>query len=268
MKESDESLSDNELSELLRIAGQKRREYVLLALGHNFDKRILQDINVFVRDKFPNYVIIKVANVEAFNKYLSRQVKIVVIDDDFASIAVNISLIKNLKINLHNKTFPAIFITDNSERLIGEYNKELKLYQESDNYILKQGLSFLKLKESLLNATDSKLSRKTKRYNVNIELEIKDKNEVYYSAKVENISLQGAFIYSDDKVFIEGEQLRIRFSVRDILPVKTGEFLWLSLKVRRVFISGNKAGVSWENLTETQRNNLGHYIISQTRGQI
>jgi hypothetical protein len=56
--------------------------------------------------------------------------------------------------------------------------------------------------------------------------------------------------------------------VLDYLPSSKGDFLKLSAKVRRVFIGGTQAGISFEHLSEQQILQLTQFLTDMVNDQM
>ena len=86
---------------------------------------------------------------------------------------------------------------------------------------------------------------------------------------IRDISVHGAVIELSDKyrLFKVNDQFMVRIPVENYLPASDTEFLRLSFKVRRVFMSGYRAGGSWEYLNDQQYLYLTNFIIELVNRQ-
>jgi hypothetical protein len=112
--------------------------------------------------------------------------------------------------------------------------------------------------------------RKSRRYTVNIDLGFfhLTHNRVF-QGKFIDMSIHGALIKSAElDRFHIGDQLKINLPISKFLGVENGEFMNVSAKVRRVFISGNTAGISFEYLSERQQYLILQYVTSMVNYQL
>jgi c-di-GMP-binding flagellar brake protein YcgR len=87
-----------------------------------------------------------------------------------------------------------------------------------------------------------------------------------FKANIIDLSVHGALIVAEklDR-FNLSDQIKISIPAAQVLGISQGEFLKISARVRRVFIGGSTAGVSFEFVTEKQENQLTRILTSIAR---
>lgn len=259
-------LDEAQLSEFLRAAGKKRKNYGIIAVGKEIDDDSAKLVEKFLQEHFSgDLVVAKISSVPELERFITRQIRFVVIDDSFASVSTNIRIIKRLKRRHHEETIPVLFLTNKPQELVFEYNRHLLAYQETDHYLPTIGLTLARLSEALALVSNRQQVRRSKRFPINLPVKIRLLDGRDLDGELENISLHGALLHSRDHIFRLGEQMKVRIAIYEHLPISLGEFMWLSAKARRVLISGSQIGVSWEHLGEQQIDTLSLFLTRLVR---
>jgi c-di-GMP-binding flagellar brake protein YcgR len=87
--------------------------------------------------------------------------------------------------------------------------------------------------------------------------------EQMLNGRIFDLSVHGAYLRDEDgRMFQPGEQLRLRIPLGKSAPLADGEYLKLSARVRRIFMVGSEAGVSFEHTTEEKSLALTKLITS------
>ena len=253
--------SQDNIKDIERLMGGKRKKYILTAIGQDIHDNLKNVITSFFKTNIPNYTLVHLKNKTEFSRYLTRQVKFIIIDDSFSSMNENIEFIKNIKTKHHETSIPTTILTNNPNKLVKLYNKTLLQFQEVDQYMPTNTLSESKLYEVLKLQVNRVNARKSRRLKFNQKIKIITPLEEVVSANLNNISFHGAQIECPSLIFKIGQFYRIRITLRPILPIQYGEFIWLTSKVRRILISGNIGGFSWEDLNASQKNVLADFLI-------
>jgi len=150
------------------------------------------------------------------------------------------------------------------------YNKILLPYHEVDEYVAyvgaTQGQVFARIKAGVENNN----RRKSRRYRVDIPVVYQVLGEEKpLSGRLLDISVHGALLRSDEgRVFKMRDQLKIHLPVSDLLPPTYGEFLRLSARVRRLLISGERVGASFEFMSENQLTVLTKFVTELVQLQL
>ena len=181
-----------------------------------------------------------------------------------------LNLIAKFKTQNANQSIPFLFLTKSPDRLIEGYGRILQPFQEGDDYInyTKFGIPHItsRIRAGLL----TQYKRRSRRYKIDIGLKyFLLADDQMHPGRVVDLSVHGGLIEAlDQHVFRMGEQLTLHLPVQSRQAVDQNEFLHISCRVRRVLISGNVAGVSFEHLSEAQCLAITIFITELSRSQI
>ncbi|RZA14387.1 MAG: PilZ domain-containing protein, partial [Proteobacteria bacterium] len=162
------------------------------------------------------------------------------------------------------ETIPVLFLTKDPEALINAYHTHLLLHRETDEYIVYTATTLPQILSRVKNGIDSKNRRKSRRYPVNIPL-------TYYHLTHDNLSngrlidlsLHGALVQAEEnRIFKMGDQIKISLPTNGYLKLDTGDFIRISGRVRRVFISGNQVAISFEHMSDRQLQLVGELLLA------
>lgn len=243
----------DKVADYLQSPRRKRKSFVLMALGPN-TSGLGAGIESYVRSSHKGIALAQPRTAEELLKNFSRQVVLMVFDDEFVDLEAGLELMEDLKRRKNQAGVPILFLTRQPERLVTAYNKKLKAYHESDDYVAyhKSDLNLVlsKVKAGLTTS----YRRRSRRYSIDIPLDYHLlADEQQHAARVIDLSIHGALLKSeDDRIFREGEQLNLSVPVGEFLRTVRGDFMNVAAKVRRVFIGGTQAGVSFEHLSDNQ----------------
>jgi hypothetical protein len=234
---------------------KKRKSYILLATHPNFDSDIVQTVGGYIKSAFQQYAMAIPRSKADFAKQYVRQISLVVIDDMFAGSRLEtLKLVKALKEKKHNATFPVLFLTEEPKALISDYNANMLTYHEMDDYVAYTDSSTPQIQSRIKVMLESANKRRTRRFKIDKDITLHLLNsDKPIKAHIIDMSLHGALIKIDSNlVFNVSDQMRIQLDGSKFLSPAEGEFIKVAARVRRVFIGGNVAGVSFEYLTEKQ----------------
>lgn len=248
--------------EYLQAPRKKRKNYVIIAVGAGFDKEITSSLEIYIRKNFSHLAIAMPKNENELKRLYSREIVLLIIDDNFKELEETLDLVGNFKQKKAEAISPVIFLTDRAENLIASYHKKLIVHQEVDNYVPYRNMPLTRIFARVQSALNIKDARRSRRFSINIPV-----NYLYlaenkiYNGNLVDISLHGGILQSTkDKLFKLQDQFKLHLPSNGILPPTSGDFLRLSAKVRRLFLSGDKVGISWEYLSETQHLLLTKYV--------
>lgn len=248
--------------EYLQAPKRKRKNYVLLAVGPSFDREVSAGIEVYIKKNFDQLAISIPKDEVDLKRLFSRQIVLLVIEDDFNGLERTLEIVASLKEKKKDSVIPVLFLTDRPQQLIQAYHEKLLPYQEVDNYIFYRGIPLTQIYSRIQSALNLSESRRSKRFRVNIPVSYfrLSKNQSY-SGTLIDISLHGAVLLGgEDVIFSTSDQFRIQIPSLGLLPPTQGEFFKLSAVVRRVFMGGNKVGISWEYMTENQHLTILRFV--------
>ena len=258
--------------EYLQAPKKKRKNYCVLAI-HSIDPEVYSNIELHIKNNFPNITPVRMKDEEELSKYFNRQISLLVIDDDFAGIEKNMELVQTLKQKKLENGIPVLFFTSDPEALIQIYHDNLILYQEIDDYLTYRRMPttqiIARVQEILESGVKSK--RRSRRYKTDINVRFLNlAKDRYIQGSLLDISLHGCVLKtSETTVFGSRDQILIQLPVAGLLPVEwSGEFLQLSAKVQRVYMGGDRAALSWEYLSEIQRKNLVTFLTEMVNRQL
>ena len=255
-EEKEEQKQDDKgnITDFLQAPRKKRKNYVILALGDQFDIDLTQAIEGFVKRSFPQLATSLPASSIELQRQFGRNISLLIVNDEFGDPIELMQLILSLKRKRHTEVIPVLFLTRNPQRLVEAYHTHLLEYNESDEFIYYPGISKQQIFSRIKNGVETKNKRRSRRYKI-------DKPVSFYHleqdktipARFLDLSVHGALLKAESEcLFKIGDQLRVNIPVGSLLTGEKGDFLKLAGKVRRVYISGSMAGVSFEYLSESQ----------------
>ena len=257
------------VAEYLSENRKKRKSYVLLALGKSIPPDLAAGMEGFIRSQYKGMAIAQPKSPADLTKQLGRQVVLLIYDDEFTTLEDGLKLISDMKRRKGASPVPVLFLTRQPEALIESYNKLLLPFHEADEYLNLTRATpahvYSKIKIGMVN----KNRRRSRRYKIDMSIKfmslVKDE---WVNANLIDLSMHGAMLKADEsRIFRPGEQIKIEVPIADYLPPDQGDYLKLSAKVRRVFISGNSAGLSFEHLSERQSTSLTKLLTEIVNGQ-
>ncbi len=269
---NDEKGKGRGVVDYLQAPRKKRRSYVLVACGRNIPQDLQSQIDHFLKSQFKNYAISYPKSPEDLIKQFARQVKLLVYDDEFIESEEGnaaLALIEELKKKKGNAPVPVLFLTRSPERLIDGYGKVLLPYQEADDFVDYERMGAAHVFSKIRASLGSTNRRRSRRYKVDLELAYFLLNkDAFFPGHLVDLSIHGGLIKSDDqRTFHVGEQIKLHIPVAEFLAPTEGDFLKLSAKVRRVFIGGSQAGISFEFVTDKQLLMLTRFLTEMVNLQ-
>ena len=261
--EVDEEKRSSQIVDYLQGPRKKRKNFIVSIFGKNFDTEVKSGIASWLKKNYPNLVVTNPRNMQELARLFSRDINLLIADDQFCARDELLSEILQLKSKKHNQQTPVLFFTEDVKSLIESYHKILLPYQEIDNYVAYRSMPSKQIYSRIQASLNLKSARKSRRFDVDIPVRYfhLSKNR-YIAAKVVEISVHGCIIHaSEELIFRRNDQLKIHLPVKGLISPDYGEFIRVSAKVRRVMLGGNKAAVSWEYLSERQHLTLSSFIL-------
>jgi hypothetical protein len=81
--------------------------------------------------------------------------------------------------------------------------------------------------------------------------------------RIVDLSMHGALVTAEkDVIFRPGDQVKISIPIHEYIQYSYGDFIKISAKVRRVFISGNKVAISFGHVTDSQGHLIGQLLLA------
>ncbi|MGE0171730.1 MAG: PilZ domain-containing protein [Oligoflexales bacterium] len=248
----------DDVSHMLRDSKKKRKNYVLVAVEPTFNPETLQGVKNFLRSSYPALAVSTPDTTANLSRQLGRNISLLIISDKFDDMDIVMSLVLSLKEKKRNETIPILFLTSDTSRLISYYHSHLMAFHEVDEYIEYGKSSIQSILSRIKTGLDSKNQRRARRYKMNIDTSFFYLNkDMSVECEVLDMSAYGALIKAKGEcIFKVEDQVRLNLPISKYLSLEHGEFLKLSGKVRRVFISGNTAAISFEYLSDEQWRSL------------
>lgn len=243
------------VSDFLVAPKKKRKNYVILALGEDFDPELAKSVESHIRNQYPQLAIASPRNSAELNRLMAKMISLLVIADEFhGSLEKTFSAVTQIKKKKAADGVPTLFLTYNEKELVKKYRQELMPFHEVDEFLslanLQVPVFFMRIRSSLRGSA----KRRSRRFTFDIPVTYYDLTTgKTLEGRLEDLSLHGAMLSaSNGSVFSEGGQIRVNLNVANIQNASEGEFLRVRAKVRRLLISGNQAGISFESLNERQ----------------
>lgn len=259
----------DKVADYLQAPRRKRKSYVLLALGRG-TQDMSTGIEAFVRGAFKGVAIAQPRTIEELRKNFARQIVLMVFDDEFVDLPAGLELIKELKTRRGASSAPVLFLTRQPEKLVEGYNQVLSAYQESDDYLLYPKAEMAHIYSKIKTGLTSSYKRRSRRYKIDMELQyFLLADDKMHKGRLVDLSIHGGLIRAEDeRIFRVGEQLKLHIPIADVMAPTAGDFLKISGKVRRVFIGGTQAGISFEHVSDSQLLRLTQYLTDLVDEQL
>ncbi len=269
--QDEERKGENSLTDYLQAPRKKRKNYVMMCMRETFDADLHLNIVNFVHSNFPQYAITTPKSLGEMQRQLNRAISLLIIDDEFDSMDKVLQMVQVLKTKRRKDQVPVLFFSRNTDELIKSYHKRLLQYHELDEMVPYDRLSNVQVMSRVRVGLEQKNRRKSRRYTVDIPLSLFHlQGNRMMTGRIVDLSVHGAKLVTDEEnfVFRLGDQLKLHIPISEFVLPLEGDFLRLSAKVRRVFISGNDAGISFEHMSDNQFLQLTKYLTSLVNHQI
>ncbi len=257
------------IGEFLQSPKKKRRQFIQLAVSEGMDRDLVAAIQNFLRKQFPSLGVSAPANMSELKRQSGRNIVLLVIDDEFAPLPEVLGGVQALKSRKADQATPVLFLTRKPEELVAAYHEVLLPYQESDDFINYTGVTTDQILSRIKLGLELKGRRRSRRYKVNMPISCFHLTQnVSVPVAIVDMSVHGALLRASEGVrFRLGDQLRLSIPVSNYLTGH-GDFLKVSAKVRRVFISGDLVGVSFEYVSDHLSLQLSQFVVSLVNSQL
>lgn len=252
------------VSDYLQAPRKKRKTYVIIALEEGFDKQLAKDMQRFVATNFGQLSMSMPVNTKELARQFGRKIASLIISDQFDDREGVINLVKTLKQKRHQDAIPVLFLTKNPAELIDMYHKNLLAFHEIDEYVEYDAVGAKHIFSRIKSSVENKNSRRSRRYQIDYAAKLFRLHDgMNLAVRIIDMSIHGILIQSDDHtLFREGEQVLITIPTNKFLSVETGDFFRVSGRTRRIYISGTKAAISFEHVSEHQLHKLTEFLSS------
>ena len=241
-----------------------------MAFGQNFSRELAADIETFAKKTFTNLAISTPSSLNELTRQFGRNIALLIISDEFDTLENVIASVKSMKEKRNDEQIPVLFLTRSSQDLIKKYHEELLPYHETDDFIQYPGTPNQKIYAIIKNGVDFRNARKSRRYKVALGMKFfhlsKNKD---YTAEILDLSVHGALVSTQamdhgdgesGQLFDIGDQLLLKIPVTNYLDIADGDFIKVSGVVKRVYISGTRAAIAFQHVSETRLKQLTQVI--------
>lgn len=261
---AEEKIAQNKLEAYLQGPRKKRKNYVILALGDQFDSHLASGIESYIKRSYPALALSAAKNVDELTRQFGRNISLLVMNDSFAAREEVMAVVKALKEKRRDDNIPVLFLTKDAEALIKSYHGELLLYRESDEYLVYPSTTLPQILARVKNGIDAKNRRKSRRYPVHLPVTYFHlTHDSKADGRLIDLSMHGALLTAGEStIFRLGDQVKVSIPCNSFIHIPDGDFIKISGRVRRVFISGNQVAISFEHVSEKQAQLIGQLLLA------
>ncbi len=251
--------------EHLQAPRRKRKSFVVMAAGPNSDADTINAIQRFMKSQYAKISFVVLNSLSDLVKYSSRNIILALVDDELEDRALTMQTIRKIKEKKTDDPMPTLFVTRNGTALVEAYRKELSRWHEVDEYIDLHESPRHTLFTKMRGILENKNQRRGRRFKVAmpVTFQVLDSGEKQYSGTLLDLSIRGALLSVEDGVhnFSAKDQLLIHLPIGKFIKSDSDIFR-ISGKIRRVMISGTKAGITFEYVSDEKMTNLTSLIAS------
>lgn len=253
----------NQIADYLQAPRRKRKNFVVLALGRSFPIPVRRTIENVIKKDFTQLAIVSPDNMDELRRLFGRNISLLIVNDELDKLENLLIDLRKLKEKRKADKIPILFMTKHPYDLIQAYNAQMLIYQELDDYLCYDNESGATIASRIKDIIDTENKRKSRRYVIKHPVTFfhltKDKK---FTGEIIDLSFHGAAILADNCILREGDQLLVSIPLSEQKNFGEGDFLKISARVRRVFISGNRVGVSFEHVSTNQSQKLAQFILT------
>lgn len=253
------------LVDYLQSPRKKRKNFVVIATGPSVDNETVQAMVRFVKTAYPKCSIATPQSPDEFVRQFTRNIVLAIIDDNFVGLENTLELVKAMKKKKSDAPVPVLFMTREPDKLISGYRDKLALWQEVDEYVVPAAVSRAYLFAKIKSGIDDRYRRKSRRYKVQFPVmyTILDSGDKKFRGTIVDMSVHGALLKTEDEhTFTVRDQLTVHMPYGMFVPETESDIMRISAKVRRIFIAGDRAGVSWEHMSDIKVEQLSRMLTS------
>jgi hypothetical protein len=245
--------SGQAIEEFLQAPKKKRKSYVILAVGSTMDPDTTIAIQRFMKTQYPKLSFVTARNGEEVIRYATRNIVLTIIDDEFLPRKETLQLVKSLKEGKNDGPMPTLFLTKDATALVEAYQKELLTWHEVDEYVEFETAPRHAIFRKIKSGIETQYRRRAKRFKVDmpVHFQILDTGDAKYEGHILDFSIHGALIKTPSGIhnFSTKDQVIVHIPLSKYVKGEA-DILRISARVRRVLISGDQAGISWEYITD------------------
>jgi len=261
--------NNSKVAEYLQAPRKKRKRYVVIASGGGVSADLGSSIETFVRLNFKTMAVSTPRTAEELQKNFGRQIMLLILDDELLPIESLLKLLSGLKGRRDQAPIPVLFLTRQPAELVAAYHRLLAPFHEVDDYVNYMKVDRTEIFSRVRHGLNHNNARKSRRYKIDIPLDyFLLADDAMHKGRLIDLSVHGALLKAEDgRLFRVGDQVKLHMPLIEQQQGMHGDYLKLTAKVRRVFIIGDLAGISFEHLSEAKILALTEYLISMVAGQ-
>lgn len=251
------------LVDYLQAPRKKRKNFVIFAPGPSADNETYQAMIRYVKATYPKFSVATPQTPEEFVRQFSRNIVLAVVDDQFVGLEQTLDLVKMMKQKKSDGPVPVLFLTREPDKLITGYRDKLALWHEVDEYIVPAASTRQYLFAKIKSGVDDRYRRKSRRYKAQFPVvyTILDSGEKKYKGTIVDLSVHGGLLKTEDEhTFTLRDQIIVHMPYGLFVPETESDIIRVSAKVRRIFIAGDRAGVSWEHMSDSKLEQLSRML--------
>lgn len=248
----------------LQAPRKKRKSFIVIAKGPSTDNDTFQAMVRYAKASFPKFSVATPQTTEEFTRQFSRNIVLAIMDDNFLELEATLDLIKTMKEKKNESAIPVLFMTRDPDSLIRAYSKKLAAWQEVDEYIVPAATPRQYLYAKIKSGVEERYRRRSRRYKVQFPIvySVLDYGERRFRGTVLDMSVHGILLKTDeDHIFTPKDQIMIHLPIGSYVKSAGADIIRVPARVRRIYISGDMAGLSWEHLTEQKISNISEMLL-------
>lgn len=242
------------VSDYLKNPNAQKKELIIIALEEGFSRENMLGLQAQVLKLRREFDLFLAKSVKDILRKAGRSIRLVIASDQFCEQQALLNCLKELKLKKHADTFPILFLSADPQTLIRGYHETLLAFHETDEYMplaeFKPAHFYHRIKECL----NPEKARRGRRYSVHETVELFHfQGQRAMPGEIIDLSIYGAKVNAkENSVFKVRDQVKIAIPIARYLGYEHGEFLKLSGRVHRVYLSGTTLAIGFEHLNDSQ----------------
>ena len=257
--------NNSKVAEYLQAPRKKRKRFVVIATsGGGMSAELGSSLESFVRANFKTMAVATPRTAEELQKNFGRQIMLLILDDELLPLENCLKLLGELKGRRGQAPIPVLFLTRQPNELVAAYHRLLAPFHEVDDYVNYMKVDRAEIFSRVRHGLNHNNARKSRRYKIDIPLDyFLLADDAMHKGRLIDLSVHGALLKAEDgRLFRPGDQVKLHMPLIEQQQGMHGDYLKLTAKVRRVFIIGDQAGISFEHLSEAKILALTEYLIT------
>lgn len=242
------------VSDYLKNPNAQKKDMIILAIEEDFSREKMVGLQAQVLKLRREYDLFLAKQPKDMLRKANRAIRLIIVSDQFAEDKELMETLKELKLKKHADMFPILFLSADPQTLIRSYHTHMLAFHETDEYLplseFKPANFYHRIKECL-NPDEV---RRGRRYTVKETIQLFHfQGDKTMKGELVDLSLYGAKVNAkENTAFSVRDQVKIKIPIARYLGYTGGEFLTLSGRVHRVYLSGTTLAIGFEHLGESQ----------------